>query len=81
MKKYIKEILKKTYCGTAVLCRHKSPAYGNGEVGKFIQVVIVQLDPFLEDRKESVHNLIDIVSEVFNKTANSNSQKHRQSRA
>ena len=66
MKKYIKDILKKAYCGTAELCRHKSPAYGNGEVGKWLQVVIVQLDPFLEDRIQSVHNLIDIVSEVFN---------------
>ena len=68
MTKNIKEYLKITYCGTAELCHQKSPAYGNREVGKFLQVVIVQLDPFLEDRIESVHNLIDIISEVFNKT-------------
>ena len=35
--------MKKRKSGTSELCGHKSPAYGNGEVRKFLEVVRVQI--------------------------------------
>ena len=59
----------------------KLPAYGNGKVGKFLEVVVIELDPRFKDRIEGIDNLINIVVKVLYHASNAKSPKARNSRA